>query len=176
MSVGGCFKDWLRRRTLRPLTKGAESMILPLGKIRAVAALLDAGEATCGESEAALRGYFKGLGIKVTPLFLDLRKDGEATTEEACTIRRTDLDWLGKPRDEKLQALADARPDLFLSLIDEGSFTVAYVAARSWAKFKVGRRQLPGMAFDIVAEDPAGRPLSQAEAFSAMTELLGKVR
>lgn len=179
MTVFGCMKSWLRRRVLRPITKDATSMILPLSRIRTAVAFIDAEDSSWEEGKNALQAFFRVHGIKGEIFFFDLRKieKGERLiTSPNTMVRRSDLNWLGKPGEDKVRCLMEAHPDLLVSLIDSSVFPLTYMAARSDAKFKVGRRQLPGNVFDIVISDPAEKRLSQAEAFAAITDFIGKIQ
>ena len=69
-----------------------------------------------------------------------------------------------------------SEPDLLISAIREKDFAYQYIVASSPARFKVGRKQLPGNLFDIVLSEPDDKVLSEADAFANMAQLLEKIR
>ena len=76
----------------------------------------------------------------------------------------------------KLNVLKEMNPDVFISLINDPGFAVEYMARTSNARFKIGRKQLPGNLFDLVIKDPAGKDLSQLQSFQAMKEYLNRIQ
>ena len=83
---------------------------------------------------------------------------------------------LGRPNKYKLNVLKEMNPDVFISLINDPGFAVEYMARTSNARFKIGRKQLPGNLFDLVIKDPAGKDLSQLQSFQAMKEYLNRIQ
>lgn len=66
--------------------------------------------------------------------------------------------------------------DLFIALSSQKSISEEYAALSSTARFKVGRRQLPGNVYDLVYTDPEGEVQRQEDAFKAISALLEKIR
>ena len=89
---------------------------------------------------------------------------------------RKDLNWYGRPSQEKTRIMLEGEPDLFISLLPENTYPLEYMARCSRARFKVGRRQIPDGVFDLVVMDPADKALSQKEAFGEIVKLLETVK
>ena len=72
-----------------------------------------------------------------------------------------------------------AKPDLFISLINKDDYPIRYMATCCEAKFKIGRKQLPGNVFDLVITDqatPDGTSMPEDEIFKSVKQLLAKVK
>ena len=67
-------------------------------------------------------------------------------------------------------------PDLFISLIKKEEFPIEFMAKCSRARFKIGRRQLPGNTFDLVVSDSKERPVSQADLFRQILVYLDRIK
>ena len=172
-------KNLLRNRALKKYSSTLESSMLPLESIRSAAALIDVREASFDNCKEALNAFFRERGIKGEIFFLDLRKiDSEERllTSIKNTILRKDLSWYGRPSKEKIALLSGLEPDLFLCLTDSEEFVCEFAASCIRARFKVGRKQFPGKAFDMVISPPAGTSLSQKDIFLNMKEFLLKIR
>ncbi|MBR5054500.1 MAG: hypothetical protein IKX07_02750, partial [Bacteroidales bacterium] len=95
------------------------------------------------------------------------------------TVLKKDLNFYGKPAREKLDLMLAAKPDLFISLINKDDYPIRYMATCCEAKFKIGRKQLPGNVFDLVITDqaaPDGTSMPEDEIFKSVKQLLAKVK
>ena len=80
---------------------------------------------------------------------------------------------------EKLDQMLELKPDLFISLINKDDYPIQYMATCCEAKFKIGRKQLPGNVFDLVITEqktPDGASKPEDEIFKSVKELLAKVK
>lgn len=174
------FKDAFRNSVLSKYRSTVPTSILPLSKIRTAVAFIDVEDQSFTECKDALMAFFRANGIKGEIFFLDFRKivSGERLiTSITNTILKKDLNWYGKPSDEKLAVLDKIpEPDVLISLLPGDDFTAEFIASYCRAKFKIGRIRLPGSIFDLVVADPAGKTLSQAESFEAMKNLINKIQ
>ena len=169
----------VQRRSLRRNASKVPTGILPLSQIRHAVALVDVEDTSFDQCKNKMLTFFRGHNIHVEIFYLDFRRLGEGErliTSINGTILKKDLNWFGRPNDEKIRLLEMCEPDLLISAIREKDFAFQYIVATSPARFKVGRKQLPGNIFDIVLSEPDDRILSEAEAFENLAKLLEKIR
>ncbi len=172
-------KDFFRKKSLRKHRSTVPTMIMPLGQIRSAVAFIDVEDTSFDTCKQALMAFYRENNIKGEIFFFDFRKLGEGErliTSITTTVLKSDLNWFGKPKKEKMDLMSESRPDAFISLMKSDQYPLEYMAACSEAKFKIGRKQLAGNVFDLVISDPSGRDLSEAEAFLAMKAFLNKIK
>ena len=172
-------KDIFRKSSLKKNASTVETGFLPLNRIRSYVAVIDVEDTSFDACKTAIMNYFRSHNINGCVFFQDFRKIGSEDrliTSIQTTITRKDLDWLGRPNKYKLNVLKEMKPDVFISLINDPGFAVEYMARTSNARFKIGRKQLPGNLFDLVIKDPAGKDLSQLQSFQAMKEYLNRIQ
>ena len=172
-------KDIFRKSRLKKNASTVETGFLPLNRIRSYVAVIDVEDTSFDACKTAIMNYFRSHNINGCVFFQDFRKIGSEDrliTSIQTTITRKDLDWLGRPNKYKLNVLKEMNPDVFISLINDPGFAVEYMARTSNARFKIGRKQLPGNLFDLVIKDPAGKDLSQLQSFQAMKEYLNRIQ
>ena len=153
--------------------------MMPLSSIHSVTALLDSEDTSFDECKLLLQGFFRENNLKGEIFFLDMKKLGSGErliTSITGTIIRKDLNWFGRLSEEKIRQVTAARSDLFISLVNSDELSVEFICAISPARFKIGRKPLPGKVFDMVISDPTGRTLSEAEAFLAIKTYLDKIK
>ena len=168
-----------RKSSLKKTASTVETGFLPLNRIRSYVAVIDVEDTSFDACKTAIMNYFRSHNINGCVFFQDFRKIGSEDrliTSIQTTITRKDLDWLGRPNKYKLNVLKEMNPDVFISLINDPGFAVEYMARTSNARFKIGRKQLPGNLFDLVIKDPAGKDLSQLQSFQAMKEYLNRIQ
>lgn len=169
----------VQRRSLRRNTSKVPTGILPLSQVRRAVALIDVEDTSFDHCKNIILTFFRRHGIHIEIFYLDFRRLGEGErliTSINGTILKKDLNWFGRPSDEKLRLLEMSEPDMLISAIREKDFAYQYIVASSPARFKVGRKQLPGNLFDIVLSEPDDKVLSEADAFANMAQLLEKIR
>ncbi len=174
--------DFLRNRALKKHGSKVATGIMPVNGIRTAVALIDVEDTSFDECKNAIMAFYRDFGIKGEVFFFDFRKLSDTErliTSITNTVLKKDLNFYGKPSQEKMDLMLAARPDLFLSLINKDDYPVRYMASCCEAKYKVGRRQLPGDVFDMVVcdqEDAEGGTTPEAEIFKSMKEIMLKVR
>lgn len=172
-------KEFFQRRSLRKDASAEPTGLLPLKAVRSAVAFIDVEDPSFDAAKNALLAFFRENSIKADIFFFDFRrlgKDERLITSINTTVLRKDLNWFGRPSREKVNLMLSGEPDLFISLLPENSFPLEYMACCSRARFKIGRKQLPGNILDLVALDPPGAAVSQAAAFPAIVGLLEKIK
>ena len=169
----------VRRRSLRRGASKVPTGILPLSQIHSAIALIDVEDTSFDQCKNLILTFFRRYNIHIELFFLDFRRLGEGErliTSINGTILKKDLNWFGRPSDEKLRLLGMCEPDLLISAIRQKDYAYEYIVASSTARFKVGRKQLPGDLFDVVLSEPDDKILSEADAFDHLSKLLEKIR
>ncbi|MCR4859587.1 MAG: hypothetical protein K5910_02860 [Bacteroidales bacterium] len=152
------FRKW----SLRRIRCEAPSALLPMKDVRTAVVLID-GRDEGDDSAVAAR------------LVQRLLTDRGIDVKILCA-RKQNLDCIG--RFKKDARIADGE-DLFLCLAtDPDLFAAEYEARSRKARFKVGRRALPGTVYDLVVASPApdAGPDDQSEAFTAILDILDKIQ
>lgn len=170
-----CIKNVFRKRYLRRKKSNVETGFIPLSRINSSIVFIDSEDKHSDECKERVLAYFKSKGIKVDVFFFDFSKkskDDRQITSLNTTVLRKDLNWCGRPSKDKTNQMLQTNADLFISLLDNADFPIAYMAKCSTARFKIGRRQLSGSTFDLVIEDSATGSYSHEEAFNAITRYL----
>ncbi|MBR1873030.1 MAG: hypothetical protein IJ795_07480 [Bacteroidales bacterium] len=171
-------KDFFRKRCLAKLSSDVPTGIMPLRDIRTAVTFIDVEDTSFDKCKMSIQAFYRENGIKGEVFFFDFRKlDSEERliTSITNTVLRRDLNWFGKPSEEKLELLKSYSPDLFISLIRSTGFPLECMAKFSGAKFKIGRVQLPGDTFDMVISDSSDNILSEDEIFSGVKTYLSKI-
>ena len=174
----GRIKDIFRKNYLKKFTSTVPTGIMPIGKVRSAVAFIDVEDTTFDKCKEDILSFYRENGIKGEIFFFDFRKldsQERLITSITNTILKRDLDWFGKPSAEKVDLMLGHNPDMFISLINSTDFPIEFMAKCSNARFKVGRRQLPGNTFDLVVSDPSDRSLSEAEIFAGIKAYLVKI-
>ena len=174
--------DFLRNRSLKKHGSQVRTNITPLKDIRTAVAFIDVEDTSFDQCKKDIMAFYRENGIKGEIFYFDFRKIGNAErliTSITNTVLKKDLNFYGKPSREKLDLMLEAKPDLLISLIGKDDFPIRYMATCCEAKFKIGRKQLPGNVFDLVIVDqnsPDSKPLPEDEIFKSMKALLAKVK
>ena len=172
-------KDLFRRHSLRKHASTVPTGILPLREVRSAAVFIDVEDQDFDACKRDIQAFFRQYNLKGEIFFFDFRKltSGERLiTSITTTVLRKDLNWYDRPSKEKVNLLLNGQPDLFLSLLPRTPFPLAFMAAASPARFKVGREQLPGDILDLVVKDPSGKALTQREALNAIITYFDKIQ
>ena len=171
-------KTFLRTRSLKKDSSNEPTGFLPMKEIKSAVAFIDVEDTSFDTCKIRLQAFFRDHNIKGDIFFLDFRKitkEERLITSITTTVLRKDLNWFGKPSREKVSLLLGSEPDLFISLIKDDCYPLEYMANLSHARFKIGRRQIYGNVFDLVVNDPAEKSLNEADAFSAIRQILERV-
>lgn len=172
-------KNIFRRHSLKKYSSTESTGLMPLSEVHSAVAFIDVVDTSFNECKQELLAFFRDNGIKGDIFFFDFRKldQGERLiTSITTTVLKKDLNWYGKPSQEKVNLMLEGEPDLFISLIPNADFPIEFMAKCSHAHFKAGRVQLPGKVFDLVVTDPAEKSLSEAEFFAELYKLLKRIK
>lgn len=172
-------KNIFRRRYLRRWGSTVATGLVPLDRIHSAAILINAEDKSSDDCKETVLTYFRKKGIKTSIFFFDFsKKDTEdfQITSLNNTVLKKDLNWCGRPSRDKTMQLKQSGDDLFISLIDNDSFPVEYMAVCSPARFKIGRIQVGRSCFDMVIGNPPSREISQKEAFNAIVNFLETIQ
>lgn len=172
-------KDFFRKQALRKWSSKIPTAIIPLSEVKTAVAFLDVEDTSFDDCKVALTSYFKANNIRGEIFYFDFRRIGSdelLITSITNTVLRKDINWYGKPSDEKLALLDSIEPDMLISLIGNEIFTCEFAARYCKARFKVGRYQLSDRTFDLVVGDPSDRKLLQIESFEGIKQFIDKIR
>lgn len=172
------FKNFFRKRCLRKFSSNATTGIIPLSNIKSMAVFLDVEDQTYDECKNEILAFARDHNIHCEIFYFDFRRieGGERLiTSITNTVLKKDLNWYGRPCREKVDLMLSYESDLFISLIEGAPFPIRYMASCSNAKFKVGRKQIPGNVFDLVIKDPNGQEVSQADIFLEIRKIIEKI-
>lgn len=174
--------DFLRNRSLKKHRSQIHTNITPLKDIRTAVTFIDVEDTSFDDCKKDIMAFYRENGIKGEIFFFDFRKlsgSERLITSITNTVLKKDLNFYGKPSKEKLDLMLAARPDLFISLIAKDDYPIQYMATCCEAKFKIGRKQLPGNIFDLVIKEQEGsdnHPLPEDEIFKSVKAFLAKVK
>ena len=174
--------DFLRSRSLKKHGSQISTNITPLKDIRTAVAFIDVEDTSFDSCKNDIMSFYRENGIKGEIFFFDFRKISESErliTSITNTVLKKDLNFYGKPSKDKLDLMLAAKPDLFISLINKDDYPIRYMATCCEAKFKIGRKQLPGNVFDLVIKEQEGpdvTPQPEAEIFKSIRAFLAKVK
>lgn len=174
--------DFLRNRSLKKHGSQISTNITPLKDIHTAVAFIDVEDTSFDACKNDIMAFYRENGIKGEIFFFDFRKISESErliTSITNTVLKKDLNFYGKPSKDKLDLMLAAKPDLFISLINKDDYPIRYMATCCEAKFKIGRKQLPGDVFDLVIKEQDGlgvAPLPEEEIFKSIKALLAKVK
>ncbi len=174
--------DFLRNRSLKKHGSQISTNITPLKDIHTAVAFIDVEDTSFDACKNDIMAFYRENGIKGEIFFFDFRKISESErliTSITNTVLKKDLNFYGKPSKDKLDLMLAAKPDLFISLINKDDYPIRYMATCCEAKFKIGRKQIPGDVFDLVIKEQDGQgvaPLPEEEIFKSIKAFLAKVK
>lgn len=175
----GFIKNIFRKRYLKKDCSSVRTGLMPLSAVKSAVVIMDEAENGAEECKDKIISFFKKKNIPLALFFLDLRKKPEEDTrivDADRTITRKDLNWSGRPSNEKMRTFSATNADMLISLVNNRNFPLAYMVRCSRAKFKTGRRQLRQGAFDLVIEDSPSLTYSQSEAFDEMLKYIDTIK
>lgn len=155
--------------------------LVPLSKIKSANVVLDVEEPGFDALKEQITAWGRSTGIKVNIFFFDFRKLGKdelLLTSIQTTIIRRDLNWYGMPAPEKVSQMTEEPSDLFISLVDNGDFPIDFLSKCARARFKIGRREYKGHAFDMIisGNQTADLRSDSQKIFSMITDFLTKIQ
>ena len=172
-------QEFFRKRSLKNDASTVPTGFLPLSKIKSYVAIIDVEDITYDSCKTMIMNYFRKSEIGGSVFFQDFRKIGSEDrliTSIQTTITKKDVNWYGKPSKYKLNVMQEQDPDVFICLIKEPDYPVEYLVRTSRARFKIGRKQLPGNPFDLVVNDPEGKTISQLDSFKIISSYISRIR
>ncbi len=172
-------KELFRRQSLKKYSSTEPTGITPLSQLHSAVTFIDVEDTSFAACKNAIMAFYRDNNIKGEIFFYDFRKLGEGErliTSIMTTVLKKDLNWFGKPKQEKVDLMLQGEPDLFISLIAKDDYPIEFMAKCSKARFKVGRIQLPGNTFDLVVKDSKGKTYSEYEVFKEMVSFIKKIR
>lgn len=174
--------DFLRNNSLKKHSSKIRTSLTPLREIKTAVTVIDVEDTSFNACKNAVTVFYREFNIKGDIFYFDFRKlsdEERLITSITNTVLKKDLNFFGRPSKEKMSLLLDARPDLFISLINKDDYPIQYMASCCEARYKVGRKQLPGDVFDLVFSDqtdPESNALPEEEVFKSMRELMMKIK
>ena len=174
-------KNFFRRRKIRKYSKAIPTGLIPLSDISTVNVIIDVEESEYDILKENILAWGRSLGLKVNIYFFDFRKLGQEElllTSITTTIIKKELDWIGTPEISKVMGLMGEKSDLLISLIDNGDFPIDFISKCTKARFKIGRHDYPGHAFDMIISGSQTADLRSDSRliFGAITEFLQKIQ
>ena len=172
----------LRENALKKHISTVQTHITPLKDIHTAVAFIDVEDTSFDACKKELMAFYRDNNIRGEIFFFDFRKLGDTErliTSITNTVLKKDLNFYGRPSKEKLGLMLEAKPDLFISLIYKDDYPIRYMASCCEAKFKIGRKQLPGDIFDLIITDeltPEGTCAPEAQIFKTIESLLTKMK
>ena len=170
-----------RKRKIKKFLSDVPTGFIPLDKTANVNVVIDVEEPGFDLLKEDILAWGRQNGLKVNIYFFDFRKLGKdelLLTSIQTTIIKKELDWLGTPEFSKIGALLYEPSDLFISMVDNGSFPIEFLSRCCKASFKIGRCGFEGHAYDMVM---IGSPTEELRSdsrqiFKAITDFLTKIR
>lgn len=170
-------KDSIRAFLLRRKRCKGETGIIPLSKVRKVVTIMDVDDPQYDVCRDAIQAWYRRNNLHGEIFFLDFRKlieEERLTTSIANTIILKDLDFLGRPKADKMKALDSLKADLVIVLPTlEDSYPLDYLVACSHAGCRAGRTGSGGGIYDV--ELTPDKEMTQLEFFRAITVWLEKI-
>ena len=174
-------RDFVRRKRIEKYASSVESGLVPMSDIRSVNVVIDVEEPGFDVLKEDILAWGRTSGLKVNIYFFDFRrldKEELLITSIQTTIIKKELDWIGTPEISKVMGLLGEKSDLFISLIDNGDFPIDFISKCAKARFKIGRHEYAGHAFDMIisGSETADLRSDSRLIFGAITEFLQKIQ
>ena len=174
-------KDFFRRRKLRKFISTEPTSLLPLSAIKTANVVIDVEEPGFDVLKEDILAWGRAEGIDVNIYFFDFRKLGKdelLLTSINTTIIKKELNWFDMPTPAKVGELFREKSDLFISMVANGDFPIEFVSKCAKARFKIGRYEFEGHAYDMIMAGNAVEELrsDSREIFAAITEFLKKIK
>ncbi len=151
--------------------------IIPLEEIGVAEVFLDADAPHSAETVKRIYERFGNRGINVSVFCVH---PGRVSDRNRITgvryICRKDLSWCDCTKLGRIHPVINIEEDLFISLLPEDSFTVEFIARCSSARFKIGRKQLPGNVYDLVFSETGVEAFDQLQAFENIMDFIERIQ
>lgn len=174
-------KNIFRKRKIGKFISNVPTGLIPMKDISSVNVIMDVEEPGFDLLKADIMSWARQAGVKINIYFFDFRrldKEELLITSIQTTIIKKELDWIGTPEISKVMGLMGEKSDLLISLIDNGDFPIDFISKCTKARFKIGRHDYPGHAFDMIISGSQTADLRSDSRliFGAITEFLQKIQ
>lgn len=174
-------KNIFRKRVLRKFISTEPTSLIPLSAIKTANVVIDVEEPGFDVLKEDILSWGRSEGIDVNIYFFDFRKLGKdelLLTSINTTIIKKELNWFGMPTPAKVGELFREKSDIFISMVANGDFPIEFVSKCARARFKIGRYEFEGHAYDMIMAGSAVEDLrsDSREIFAAITEFLKKIQ
>ena len=166
-------KRHLRRKALDKWGSRKPTSLMPIGRVRSVALLMDVEDPGFRDYQDGIISWFRAQGIRTDVHFFDFRrleKDELLITSIQNTVLKKDLNWFGMPDPAHV---VDINADMFVSLVADDSYASRFYAVCCRSSYKVGRTAWEGHPYDLLicGEGNAATP----EVFEELKKYLLKI-
>lgn len=174
-------KNIFRKRKIGRFISDVPTGLIPMKDISSVNVIMDVEEPGFDLLKADILSWARQEGLNINIYFFDFRrldKEELLITSIQTTIIKKELDWIGTPEISKVMGLMGEKSDLLISLIDNGDFPIDFISKCTKARFKIGRHDYPGHAFDMIISGSQTADLRSDSRliFGAITEFLQKIQ
>ncbi len=174
-------KNIFRKRKIGRFISDVPTGLIPMKNISSVNVIMDVEEPGFDLLKADIISWARQEGLNINIYFFDFRrldKEELLITSIQTTIIKKELDWIGTPEISKVMGLMGEKSDLLISLIDNGDFPIDFISKCTKARFKIGRHDYPGHAFDMIISGSQTADLRSDSRliFGAITEFLQKIQ
>ena len=174
-------KNIFRKRRIGKFVSDVPTGLIPMKDISSVNVIMDVEEPGFDLLKEDLLSWARQEGLNINIYFFDFRrldKEELLITSIQTTIIKKELDWIGMPEVSKIGNLLYEPSDLFISMIDNSNFPIEFLSKCTKARFKIGRCDFEGHAYDMVI---SGGPTEDLRSdarhiFAAIKDFLTKVR
>ena len=173
-------KELFRKRKLKKYGSNVPTGFIPMSDVSTVNVIVDVEEPGFDALRQDIMAWGRSINAKVNIYFFDFRrlgKDELLLTSIQTTILKKELDWLDTPDLHKVSALVDEQSDIFISMIDNGDFPIAFLSRCAKARFKIGRKGFEGHVYDMVVtgNETAELRSDSRKIFAAIKDFLTKI-
>ena len=173
--------NFFRKRRIRKYASDIQTGLIPMSEISSVNVIIDVEEPGFDDLKDDIMAWGRSIDAKVSIYFFDFRRLGKEElllTSITNTLLKKELDWVGMPDLTKISPLIEEKSDLLISMVDNGSFPIDFVARCAKARFKIGRHAYQDNPFDMIISggDTADLRSDARKIFAAMTDFLTKIR
>lgn len=174
-------KNIFRKRRIGKFVSDVPTGLIPMKDISSVNVIMDVEEPGFDLLKEDILSWARQEGLNINIYFFDFRrldKEELLITSIQTTIIKKELDWIGTPEISKVMGLLGEKSDLFISLIDNGDFPIDFISKCAKARFKIGRHEYAGHAFDMIisGSETADLRSDSRLIFGAITEFLQKIQ
>ena len=174
-------KNIFRKRRIGKFVSDVPTGLIPMKDISSVNVIMDVEEPGFDLLKEDILSWARQEGLNINIYFFDFRrldKEELLITSIQTTIIKKELDWIGTPEISKVMGLLGEKSDLFISLIDNGDFPIDFISKCAKSRFKIGRHEYAGHAFDMIisGSETADLRSDSRLIFGAITEFLQKIQ